>query len=222
MTFDQALRAFELHLRVERNLSAHTQRAYLSDVRQLVSFVGPDRPPADVTGAQVRGFLADLHGRRHPSTLGRKLAALRSFFRFLVGEGVCPFDPSDGIPAPRAPRRLPRPLPVDDCVALVETAPRSRNSGETNATLREARDRALVELLYGAGLRVGELASLDVRDVDLHRGDVRVTGKGGIERVVPLPRVTTEAFGPIISVVKIILCFVISANLSNTKFGYLK
>jgi integrase/recombinase XerC len=181
-----ALREFALHLRAERGLSAHTRRAYASDVRQLAEAL-PGTPPRAVTAHDVRAWLASLHGRRHPSTLGRKLAALRTFFRYLVQDGRCALDPTAGIPAPRAPKRLPRPLPVDDCLTLVEADP------EDAPEPRALRDRALVELLYGGGLRVGELASLDVRDVDLHRGDVRVRGKGGVERVVPLPDQTRRA-----------------------------
>jgi integrase/recombinase XerC len=134
----------------------------------------------------VRDFLAELHRRAHPATLGRKLAALRCFFRFLVREGECERDATVGIPGARRPRRLPNPLPVDDCVTLCERAA----AGDER---RERRDRALVELLYGAGLRVGELASLDVRDLDLQRGEVRVLGKGRKERVVPLPAAAREA-----------------------------
>jgi integrase/recombinase XerC len=182
-----ALREFALHLRAERGLSAHTRRAYASDVRQLAEAL-PGTPPRAVTARDVRTWLASLHGRRHPSTLGRKLAALRTFFRYLVRDGGCALDPTAGIPAPRAPKRLPRPLPVDDCLALVEADP----AGDPEPQ-RSLRDRALVELLYGGGLRVGELAALDVRDVDLHRGDVRVRGKGGVERVVPLPEQARRA-----------------------------
>jgi len=146
-----------------------------------------------VTAADVRAFLAALHAACHPATLGRKLASLRSFFRFLLREGGCGLDPTVGIPAPRQPKRLPNPLPVDDCVTLIESPdsdPRSERPGRGGL-----RDRALVELLYGAGLRVGEAAALDVRDVDLHRGEVRVMGKGGKERVVPLPAAARESLG---------------------------
>ncbi len=193
MTFAEALRRFDLHLYAGRNLSPHTRRAYVSDVRQLAAFLGDESRPERVTSEDVRAFLADLHPRRHPATLGRKLASLRGFFLFLLAENVGRIDPTESMSAPRAPRRLPRPLPVDDCNSLVETeGPANRGSGEWTA-LRKARDHALVELLYGAGLRVGELASLRVRDVDLHRRDVRVTGKGHKERVVPLTAVTVEA-----------------------------
>lgn len=180
MTFSDAIREFELHLRAERNASPHTRRAYLADVRQLAEGLGPASDPAEISPDQVRSHLAVLHRARHPATLGRKLAALRTFFRFLVREGVCALDPTAGIPAPRAPRRLPAPLSVDDCHALVEAGGGPESEAET-------RDRALVELLYGAGLRVAELVSLDVRDLDLQRGELRVTGKGGTERVVPIP-----------------------------------
>ena len=189
MSFDDALRAFDLHLRAERNLSVHTRRAYLSDVRQLAAHPDARGGPAAVTASEIREHLAALHGKRHPATLGRKLSALRCFFRFLVREGHCRLDPTAGISSPRAPKRLPNPLGVDDCVALVEE---NRSRGSAAAELR---NRALVELLYGAGLRVGELASLDVRDVDPRRGDVRVMGKGGKERVVPLPAAAREALG---------------------------
>jgi integrase/recombinase XerC len=178
------LGAFAEHLRDERNLSAHTCRAYLADLRQFAAFLGGKARASSASTDQVREFLASLHAQRHPATLGRKLASLRTFFRFAVRTGRAAEDPSAGIPAPKTPKRLPRPLAVDDCVALIERAP-ARD--DPRAAERERRDRALVELLYGAGLRVSELSQLDVRDVDLARGDVRVFGKGGSERVVPLP-----------------------------------
>ncbi len=182
------LRSFDVFLRAERALSPHTRRAYRSDVAQFASFVA-GRAPERVLQGDVRGWLASLHAQRHPATLGRKLAALRCFFRLLVREGQVPRDPTQSLSTPRVPKRLPKPLPVDDCVALAEADPPSVGAGGE----RGLRDRALVELLYGAGLRVGELASLDVRDVDLHRGDVRVLGKGGVERVVPLPAAARAA-----------------------------
>ncbi len=200
MTFEEAISCFELHLRAERNLSPHTQRAYLSDVRQFAESVAGSSGPDTVRVDDVRAFLAERHRRQSPSTLGRKLAALRSFFSFLVREGEREADPSVGIPVPRAPRRLPNPLAVDDCHVLAEAlAEASRDAARPAAGERARidrgalRDRALVELLYGAGIRVGELVALDVRDIDLHRGDVRVWGKGGKERIVPLPAAARTA-----------------------------
>ncbi len=185
-----ALQRFDLHLRAERSLSRHTARAYLADVAQLAKAVSAPSP-AGVGPDDVRRFLAERHKRDAASSLGRKLAALRAFFRFLAREGVRSADPTTGIPAPRAPRRLPRPLAVDDCQVLVAET----KDGGPDSELAELRDRALAELLYGAGLRVGELTSLDVRDVDLAQGEVRVLGKGGKERVVPLPAATRAALG---------------------------
>jgi len=207
VTFPEAIRRFELWLASERGFSAHTRRAYAGDLRQFAAFVGDRVTPAEVTPARVRAFLADLHRARHPATLGRKLAALRAFFRLLVRDGVRANDPTAALPGPKLPPRLPKPLSVDDCDALVR-APRraspARRAGgapaeasaareQPRAEERALRDRALVELLYGAGLRVGELVALDVRDVDLRRGDVRVWGKGGKERIVPLPAGAREA-----------------------------
>ena len=191
MTFADAIRAFDLHLRAERNVSLHTRRAYLSDVGQLAEFLGESTALGKVSAEDVRGFLASLHAHRHPATLGRKLAAIRTFFRFLVRDGHCPLDPTAGISAPRTPKRLPNPLPVDDCVVLAE----HERPAEGEPDEKALRDRALVELLYGGGLRVGEVSALNVRDVDLHRGDVRVSGKGGKERVVPLPSAARDALG---------------------------
>jgi integrase/recombinase XerC len=188
VTFEEALRAFDLHLRAERNGSPHTRRAYLADVRRFAAFAGAGTTPARASAGDVRRFLADRHREVSPASLGRQLAALRGFFRFLVREGVRSADPTVGIPMPRAPRRLPQPLAVDDCGALLDGA---GDAGDAGAAA--LRDRAIAELLYGGGLRVGELVALDVRDVDPRRGEVRVWGKGGKERIVPLPRAAREA-----------------------------
>jgi integrase/recombinase XerC len=188
VTFEEAIPAWGRCLAAERGMSPHTRRAYLGDLRQFAKHLGPDRAPAATTAADVRGFLAALHRSRSASTLGRKLSALRSFFGFLVREGVRDADPSLGIPAPRLRPGLPRPLAVDDCIALVKGGPVP--DGDPRRALR---DGALAELLYGTGIRVAELCGLDVRDVDLHRGEVRVWGKGGRERVVPVPEAARSA-----------------------------
>jgi integrase/recombinase XerC len=222
MTFAVAARAFDRHLVAERNGSEHTRRAYASDLAQLAAFLGADATPDRVTPDAVRAFLASLHGTRHPASVARKLAALRTFFRFLVREAAIPRDPTAGLRGPKQPRRLPRPLSVDDCQALVEVdapASRPRAAGRkapgppghqagrkapgppSHQAARERdgaerlRDRALLELLYGAGLRVGEAVALDVRDVDLLAREVRVLGKGRKERVIPLPQAARQALG---------------------------
>ncbi|MCZ6464993.1 MAG: tyrosine recombinase XerC [Proteobacteria bacterium] len=192
----QSIRAFDLFLRAERNASPHTRRAYLADVRQLFdSFAeGREREPAGVTSQEVKAWLAGLHRVRSPATLGRKLAAVRAFFRYLLREGEIANDPTAGLPAPKTPRRLPRPLAVDDCEVLMLSRLEGAEIGaKDRKRVRELRDRALVELLYGTGIRVGELVALDVRDLDAGLAEVRVTGKGRVERVVPIPRMAREA-----------------------------
>jgi integrase/recombinase XerC len=198
MNWTDSMRAFEAYLRAERNASPHTRRAYLADVRQLAQAIGEEVGPSEVTSPVVRGWLAELHRGCGAATLGRKLAAVRAFFRFLVREDVLAADPTAGLPAPKLPRRLPRPLDVDDCEALAESRPGVGRAGVSKAAdrrtrERELRDRALVELLYGTGIRVGELAALDARDLDPRRGEVRVLGKGGVERTVPIPGLAREA-----------------------------
>jgi integrase/recombinase XerC len=189
-SWEEALRRFDLFLRAERALSPHTARAYLSDVGQLAETF-PGSSPAALGAPEVRRFLATRHAHDAAASLARKLAAIRAFFRFLVREGVRAADPTTGMPAPRTPKRLPRPLGVDDCQLLMTPAA----EGEEASPLAALRDDALAELLYGAGLRVGELVALDVRDVDLAQGEVRVLGKGGKERVVPLPVAARRALG---------------------------
>jgi len=189
LTWTTAVRDFELFLRAERSQSVHTRRAYLSDVRQLAKFAGPESGPTQTTTRLIRAWLVELQKRCGPATRARKLAAVRQFYRFLVREGALPLDPSAGLPLPKTPERLPRPLSVDDCDVLLKT-PASKAS-----EFAMLRDRALVELLYGTGIRVGELVALDVRDVDLRAAEVRVLGKGDKERIVPLPGLTLAALG---------------------------
>jgi len=193
------LEAFDRHLHVERNLSPHTRRAYLADVRQFAEFVGAAGDgdagralsPGQVSRSVLRGWLAGLHGDRSAATIGRKLSGVRAFYRFLLREGQVERDPTAGVQAPKQAARLPSPLAVDDC-ELLAGADAAESDSEL-AQRRRLRDRALVELLYGTGIRVGELVALDVRDVDLVARQVRVMGKGRKERVVPIPGLAAEA-----------------------------
>jgi integrase/recombinase XerC len=188
-SFETTIARFERHLAAERGASLHTLRAYLGDIRAFRSFLA-DAGAGDPCRAQVgevRGFLASLHGKLGAASIARKLSSLRTFYRFLVAEGERETDPTAGIPAPRTPRRLPRPLAVDECHTLLEqTAAAEEGAARFNGR-GAARDRALLELLYGAGLRVAEACALDIRDVALDASEVRVWGKGGKERAIPLP-----------------------------------
>jgi integrase/recombinase XerC len=194
--------SFLTWLRVEKNVSPATLRAYAADLDQFARFCaggGPDErgaargrtppptiDPTQVTLRVVRGFLGSLSSRGlKSSSLGRKLAALRSFFRFLNREGLLPTNPARPIPSPAKPKTLPPVLTVDEASRLLESP-----GGPPRSPLR---DRALLELLYSSGLRVSELTSLDLEDLDLAGGSVRVRGKGRKERIVPVGRKAVEA-----------------------------
>ena len=200
MNWTRAIEAYGRHLGSERGMSPHTQRAYLSDVRQLTLHTGSEIEPDRVDADHVRGWLASLNKRRSAATRGRKLASIRSFFRWLVREGARRDDPTTGLPMPKQEKRLPRPLSIDDCAQLVTAerrtsrrpAPEGGSRARTDQWL-SLRDRAMVELLYGTGIRVGELVALDVRDLELRAREVRVMGKGNKERIVPIPERAREA-----------------------------
>lgn len=184
------------HLTVERGLSSHTISAYRRDLARYSSFldargIGDAR---EVPDGSVAAFVAQLsastHGEGKPyraSSVVRALSSVRSFHGFLVREGQSARDPAAGVVRPKLPRSLPRPLPLEDVERLLAAPAEGTSSG--------LRDRAVLETLYGAGLRVSELVGLDVDDVDLEEGSVRVLGKGGKERDVPIGRHAREAMG---------------------------
>jgi integrase/recombinase XerD len=185
------------HLTVERGLSGNTLDAYRHDLRRYVEFLSR-RDVADpdaVDEATIRSFVASLSASTHgpderpyrATSVARALSAVRSFHRFLLREGVTQRDPAVGVPHPRLPRSLPRPLPVDDVRRLLEAPDPSSPAG--------LRDRAILELLYGSGLRISELTGLDVDDVEVESGSLRVLGKGGKEREVPLGSFASAAIG---------------------------
>ncbi len=193
MTFERAIAEFGTYLTAQRGFSAHTRRAYCRDVSQFATHFGVDRSPSDVSDEDLREFLGGLHAERHPATLGRKLSSLRAFFRFLRCEKGQGLDPAHNLPAPKIPKRLPRPLAIDDCEVLLNFERAAEPPLVTSAVHpRWLRDRAIVELLYGAGMRVSELTSLDIEDLDLIRSEVRIFGKGSKERIVPLPSLVCE------------------------------
>lgn len=179
---DELLDRFREHLLVEMDRSEHTIRAYCSD---LVEFFGVVREragggavdPGRLDRRDVEAYVSAVHGRNTASTLARKLSSLRTFYRFLVRRGLVERDPTVGIATPRKEHRLPVVLPVDPLFALLQTP-----SAETPLGLR---DRAILELLYGAGLRVSELVGVDAGALDLDQRLVRVLGKRRKERIVP-------------------------------------
>ncbi len=177
MTTDAAVESFLALLAAQR--APRTVSAYRHDLADLATFL--DRPPTSATSDEVHAWLADLRGRGlSPSSIGRKAAAARTFYRHLILLGIRSENPALEIPLPRRRTRLPRSLTPAEITRLIDAA--------AGTTPRALRDRALVELLYGAGLRVGEAVALERAAVDLENGLVRCVGKGDKERVVPLGR----------------------------------
>ncbi len=184
------------HLLVERGLSGNTIAAYRRDLARYAAFLH-DRGVTDTrkvsdrdVAAHVASVSASTHGDGRPyraTSVVRMLSSVRAFHRFLLREGETRSDPSAGVVRPKLPRRLPKPLSVQDVTRLLAQPDPSTPAG--------LRDRAVLETLYGAGVRISELVGLDVDDVDLEEGSVRVFGKGSKERDVPLGRYAREAIG---------------------------
>lgn len=177
------------HLRAERAASTHTLRAYRGDLGRLAAFLearGMRLRDADL--ATLRAFLAAPSPSRRrlaPASQARRVAAIRSFFAWMKAHGRLPQDPARRLQVPRVPRKSPRFLDVDEAAAVVEEP-----AQEGRAWLR---NRALLELLYGAGLRVGEASGLPLEAIDLDARLVRVRGKGRKERIVPFGPPAAEA-----------------------------
>ncbi len=187
---DPDLAGWLRHLRVERELSPHTLRAYASDLGALSDHLeGRALRLATADRSALRGWLAQLRDRRgqraRPSSVARRLAAVRAFYRWLHDQGRIAADPAARLRAPRVPRRVPRFLEVDEAAALVEAPAQSG--------WFHVRNRALLELAYGAGLRVGEVVALDWAALDLDARLVRVVGKGSKTRIVPFGPPAAEA-----------------------------
>jgi integrase/recombinase XerC len=192
---DDAIQAFLEYLRVEKGASVHTLRAYRAD---LAAFAASLRDlgvgePAGVDAKAVRAYLAGLHRRGLArSSIGRKLASVRSWLRFLARRGAIEQNPARQVRSPRQARRLPSFLPKDESKELLD-----RPVGPSEAARR---DHALLELLYATGIRAAECCGLDCADVDRRQGTVRVLGKGDRERVVPVGEVALEALGAYLAV----------------------
>ena len=188
-----ALRDFLEYLRFNENASEHTVRAYESDLSQFVTFLAAragqsrsDLTMADLDHLKIREFLADLHKKGNTrSSAARKLAAIRTFSRYLRREGFIEGDPAALVGTPKREQRLPAHLGESEMSALLEIPDASQPLGR--------RDRGILELFYASGLRLSELVGLDLGDVNLNGRMVRVLGKGGKERIVPFNRSTEAA-----------------------------
>jgi integrase/recombinase XerC len=182
--FAVALDGFLAALRDQRRASPQTVRAYAGDLGQFADYLRAGRSGGGIPGPEaidavlVRGFVTWMYGRGlgKPS-IARKLSAVRSFLDHALREGRIESNPAAAVPSPRTPVKLPANLTVDEIFGLLD--------GIADDGVAATRDRAVLEFLYATGLRVGELVSLDLADLDLGAGMVRVLGKGGKERMVP-------------------------------------
>ena len=198
------LNSFLDHLRYERNVSAHTLRNYESDLEQFLNYLNPPNEKSkgkkragpdikEIDHITIREWLATLHSdHKKKSSIARKLAALRTFFQFLVREGVVEANPAKLVATPRKEKKLPVHLSVEDAVRFIETPDPDTDFGK--------RDRAILELLYATGVRVSELAQLDLRDIDFNNKLLRVFGKRRKERIVPFGDPAAKALREYLSV----------------------
>lgn len=171
-------------LGAEKNASPHTIKNYSIDLREFKEMI--KKEAGDITYLDIRSFLAHLKDKSYSkSSISRKLACLRSFFKFLTRENVLKANPAAGIATPKREKRLPHFLDLSEITALLEAPPRTTWEGK--------RDIAILETLYSSGLRVSELVGLNHDDLDFFSGLVRVRGKGKKERIVPIGQAALKA-----------------------------
>jgi integrase/recombinase XerD len=200
-----AIEDYLTFLRVERGLAVASMRAYRSDLRDFASSPGTLERWADGPDAAVR-YLAGRARRGRdadpglaPTSLRRRAAAIRGFYRFAFGDGLIAVDVASHLDLPRQPRLLPETLSADEVVTLLEAAGGEPSDAASSAEAVALRDRTLLELLYAAGLRVSEAIGLDREDLSLDGGYVRVIGKGDRERLVPVGDVALDWLGRYLS-----------------------
>jgi integrase/recombinase XerC len=190
----QYIDRFSDYLKYQRNASAHTLRNYVSDLDQFHDYLCPkdaggNRPDIDIREVDhitIREYMAKLYqGRRKKSSIARKLATLRTFFKFLCREQVLEVNPARLVSSPRLEKRLPKVISIDEVVDFIETP-------DTDTVLGK-RDKAIIELLYATGCRVSEIAGMNLDDIDFKHGMIRVRGKGRKERFVPFGSKAKEA-----------------------------
>lgn len=177
------------YIRAARNASPHTVRAYASDIAQFIGFLESEElsmSPRDIDSRTMRRYLARLQklGISKRST-ARKLASLRAFFKYLLWKGLIESDPTTGLPSPKLDRRLPKFLRDEQIEALMQRPNTLEPAG--------MRDAAILEVLYASGMRVSELVGLNLRNLDLGSGEIRVLGKGSKERITLIGRAAREA-----------------------------
>lgn len=194
-----AIDGFERYLQIERNASQLTVKSYAEDFDSLLEFfsahLGKVPEPREVTVADLRAYVAYLHECQYAkTTIARRLACLRSFFRYCSREGLCEQNPAKALRTPRTGRKLPHFLTTEQVARLLEAPPANQQDG--------LRDRAMLESMYSAGLRVSELVGLNVNDWDRDSNIFRILGKGKKERITPVGSYAAKALDHWLSVRK--------------------
>jgi integrase/recombinase XerC len=182
---DKLIGDFQIYLRVERNVSEHTCRAYIDDLQEFIKFLKKDKYIKDQDGLfgteadTVRAYLGFLFQQKIKKvTVNRKISSLRAFYKYLIRSGKTKYNPTETIRTSKTEMYIPVFLSVDEMFELL-------NVPMDNSTLA-LRNKAILEMFYSSGLRLSELAGLDVMDLDLNQGLVKVRGKGRKERIVPV------------------------------------
>ncbi len=184
---NEILKKYEEYLRHEKDASEHTVKNYMADLYQFDGYMQKNHANIANAGKSgltkidhniVRSYLSTLFGKNNPASIARKLASLRSFFKYWIKEGVLSANPAKDVATPKVPKRLPKFLTVDEVATLLNSP--------TNTDILTLRDKAMMEVMYASGLRVSELVGLDTDHVSLAEGVVKVLGKGRKERVVPI------------------------------------
>jgi tyrosine recombinase XerC len=182
-------------LQFERNYSPHTLRAYDTDLRQFERYWAEKGPGRrwELSRQAFRTYFGTLAREGLDSrSVARKMACLRSFFRFVVSRGGVDFNPLSALPLPKSSKKLPRHLSLETVLAALSLPDKSTATG--------VRDSAILELFYGTGIRLSELAELRLENVDLRQGQLRVLGKGGKERIVPMGKAAARALSDYLTV----------------------
>lgn len=182
---EESIDIFKSWLENEKGYSEHTISGYCRDLTEFTMESAHEKKPSEIDNNDIRKYVSSLHKKNNGATVSRKLSALRTFFRFLIREGKIVDNPLTGISGPKCGRSLPVFLTVDEVFSLLE----SPDSSDPFSS----RDRAILELLYSTGVRVAELVSRNIEDLDFESEMLRVTGKGNKERLVPVGQPALEA-----------------------------
>jgi len=188
MSWDIWINSYQQYLRIEKSLSIHTIDAYKRDIKKLGQyFTSNENPknPKDVQYEDFMGFLAQLHQEKISArSQSRIISSIKSFYKFLFLEKEITTNPSDLIESPKIGKKLPEFLTIDEIDLLIQSIDRSKKEGERNL--------AMLEVLYGCGLRVSELIDLKISEIYWKEGFIRIIGKGNKERLVPLGKIASK------------------------------